>query len=757
VAFVQQPVIRIEDQFGNLRSGDNSTVVTAARGMGTGSLQGTTTATASDGVASFSNLSYPVAETLKIVFSSGNLTNVTSANVVLNAGPFTKLQLLAPGETAAPGTVSGKSGTPTAQSVFTGVNLTVNAVDANWNRVNSVTDTVGITSSDTTATLPANTALIAGTQNFTVSFGTNGSFALTATDLSDGSKTASTSPAITVNMPQFAPATGGTAISADTMGGTFIGLTGPTYTENASGNVGTGTIILKVPNGFIFDTGGTAPTVRIDRLIGSGSSANNINGVSSGASVAMTSVTTTQLVFTVTSTSASGITCKLTWQNVRVRPAAGTPLASGDLAAAGTASVVGISTNSRFGFLREVAGVANRLAIQTQPSPTAIAGLAFAQQPVIQVQDQFGNLRNAANGVADNSSVVTAVRGAGSGTLQGTTSRTAVNGLVTFTNLSHNVATNITLTFSASGVSGTNSGAIAVSPAAAAQLVFTTQPGSTAYGLALNPQPVVRSRDSFGNDSTVGLGASQLVTLSVGVGTGSLLGTTSLNIGTAAGNGTATFAGLQVSMAGTGKQLSANSSGLTTALSSTFGISPTTVTGNITANNKIYDGTTSATIVSRALSGALAGDDVTLSGGTASFTSKSVGTAKPVTATGLTLSGAAAGNYQLASTSASTTADITARSLTVSATAVNKAYDGTTSATATLADNRLAGDSLTTTYTSATFADKNLGTTKPVAVSGISISGVRCRQLLGQYHGQHHRQHHRPLVERNSHRHQQGL
>src|SRR5205814_2900502 len=115
---------------------------------------------------------------------------------------------------------------------------------------------------------------------------------------------------------QFTPATGGSAISADTVGGTFTSLTGPTYSENANGNVGTGTIILSVPSGFIFDTGGTAPTVLINRLSGSGGSGNNINGVGNGTAVAMTSVTTTQLRFTVTSSSISGVTCKLTWQNV---------------------------------------------------------------------------------------------------------------------------------------------------------------------------------------------------------------------------------------------------------------------------------------------------------------------------------------------------------------------------------------------------------------------------------------------------------
>src|SRR4030095_12699527 len=237
-------------------------------------------------------------------------------------------------------------------------------------------------------------------------------------------------------------------------------------------------------------------------------------GVASGTALSMTSVTSTQLVFTVTSPSASGITCKLTWQNVRVRPTAGTPLASGNLSRSGTASMMAVSPTSNFGLLREVAGAASNLTIQTQPSATAIAGVAFAQQPILQVRDQFGNLRSTANGVSD-STVVSAARNAGSGTLQGTTSRTALNGLVTFTNLSHNVATNITLSFSASGLSGTNSSIIAVSHAIANQLVFAPQPGSTTYGPALSPQPVLKSRDAFGNDSTVGLGASKMGSMTV--------------------------------------------------------------------------------------------------------------------------------------------------------------------------------------------------------------------------------------------------
>src|SRR5207253_1294736 len=81
--FTPQPQIRIEDMFGNLRSSDNSTVVSAARSLGSGSLQGAAVATASGGVASFTNLSYAVAETMNVSFTSGSLVSTISSNVVV--------------------------------------------------------------------------------------------------------------------------------------------------------------------------------------------------------------------------------------------------------------------------------------------------------------------------------------------------------------------------------------------------------------------------------------------------------------------------------------------------------------------------------------------------------------------------------------------------------------------------------------------------------------------------------------------------
>src|SRR5204863_549418 len=58
----------------------------------------------------------------------------------------------------------------------------------------------------------------------------------------------------TVNSSQLTNATGGSAISADTVAsGAFTSLTGPAYHEPNIGAVSTGTIILNAPAGFTFD------------------------------------------------------------------------------------------------------------------------------------------------------------------------------------------------------------------------------------------------------------------------------------------------------------------------------------------------------------------------------------------------------------------------------------------------------------------------------------------------------------------------
>jgi RHS repeat-associated protein len=87
----------------------------------------------------------------------------------------------------------------------------------------------------------------------------------------------------------------------------------------------------------------------------------------------------------------------------------------------------------------------------------------------------------------------------------------------------------------------------------------------------------------------------------------------------------------------------------------------------------------------------------------------------------ITPSGEASSNYRI--TFAAGTLSITPATLTITATGINKPYDGTTTATVILSDDRVAGDSLTDGYVSASFTGPNVGIDKTVNVSGISISG----------------------------------
>ncbi len=104
--FAQQPRITIKDAYGNTCTGDNSTVVTAAKeDAGSWTLTGTTTATASSGVAAFTNLgatNTALVNNAQLGFTSGSMTKVTSATVTL------------PKQESSEG--GGGSGTATAQT-----------------------------------------------------------------------------------------------------------------------------------------------------------------------------------------------------------------------------------------------------------------------------------------------------------------------------------------------------------------------------------------------------------------------------------------------------------------------------------------------------------------------------------------------------------------------------------------------------------------------------------------------------------------
>ncbi len=233
------------------------------------------------------------------------------------------------------------------------------------------------------------------------------------------------------------------------------------------------------------------------------------------------------------------------------------------------------------------------------------------------------------------------------------------------------------------------------------------------------------------NAPTITYGSNGSVTVTVTSGSGTPTGNISLSVDSggaitqalSSGSSIFTLSGLSAGSHSLTANYAAQAGFGASTASGSIQVNQKALTGSITAQSKTYDGNTTATILTRTLTGVVGADDVSYTGGTATFDTKNVGTGKTVTATGLSLIGTAASNYTVNST-ATTTANITARSLTVSATASNKVYDGTTAATVSLSDNRVSGDTLTVASTNATFANKNVGTGKLVTVSGISISGA---------------------------------
>jgi len=172
-----------------------------------------------------------------------------------------------------------------------------------------------------------------------------------------------------------------------------------------------------------------------------------------------------------------------------------------------------------------------------------------------------------------------------------------------------------------------------------------------------------------------------------------------------------------------------------TTITDTANITKLHITGAFTADNKVYDGTTDATVLTRSLVGVLSPggvlDDASLSGGTAAFADENAGPGKTVTLTGATLSGADAGNYALDSV-ATTTANITKRSVTGSFTASDKLWDGNTDATiasrslaaASGDTGKISGDDVSLGGGTATFADAFVGSEKTVTATGFTLGGT---------------------------------
>ncbi len=294
-------------------------------------------------------------------------------------------------------------------------------------------------------------------------------------------------------------------------------------------------------------------------------------------------------------------------------------------------------------------------------------------------------------------------------------------------------ATTGTLTFTTTATSFSGVGGYAINGAGltANNGNYTfVQAAGNATALTINALPVnLAGTRSYDGTTTAAAGILSVANkvgsdnVTVASGSGTLAG---VNVGSEA---ITSFGTLALGGTAAGNYTLAGANGSVNITVSALALTVT----NLLALDKVYDGTTNATLdaTNAGLTGMLNSDDVTLvtSNAVAYFADKNVSTNKPVTVTGLALDGAAAANYTLVDPT-NVTANITAAGLTVSGvTAVSKVYDGTTNAqlngTATL-NGVVSGDdvSLATDDASAAFASPNVGPGVPVTVSGYAITGA---------------------------------
>jgi hypothetical protein len=132
------------------------------------------------------------------VFALAILSALVASAAV--AGPYTRLQVLLPGETAAPGTVSGKTGAALQQVAGFPFDITVNACDSGWNTITTVSDAISIDATDASATVPAPAQLVSGTRVFSVTLNAAGTFTIFAHDETDNTIPDGSSSAVTVRI-----------------------------------------------------------------------------------------------------------------------------------------------------------------------------------------------------------------------------------------------------------------------------------------------------------------------------------------------------------------------------------------------------------------------------------------------------------------------------------------------------------------------------------------------------------------------------
>ena len=492
----------ILDAFGNrVATATNNVTVALAANPNGGTLSGTKSRSAVAGVVSFNNLSIDVAGSgYTMRASASGLTPDTSPAFTITPGPATTLAFT-------------QQPTQTAATAGITPSVKVTARDAQGNTATDFTGLVSIAIENNAA---------------------------------GGTLTGTLSASAVAGVATFANLQIDKIGSGYTLGAAATGLSGATSNAfNIVAGSATQLAFLAQPTGT---TGGaTLADVQVEVLDAGG---NLVTGAGNSISLAFgTNDNGATLSGTIPRSASSGVA---TFNNLSV-DSAGTGYTL-------TASANGLTGTTSTSFNITV-GPAVKVGFLVPPSNT-VPGQPISPDIQVEVRDLGGNR------VTSSGATVSLAIGSnpGSGTLGGTTSHAAANGLATFPGISiNNAGSGYTLVASAAGLTSATSPAFDISVGSATKLGFFLQPSATAGGTAISPAVRVEIQDIGGNRVT---GSTNSVTLAIGTNanSGTLSGTKTV----AAVNGVATFTGISIDSAGTGYTLDASASGLTGATSSAF-------------------------------------------------------------------------------------------------------------------------------------------------------------------------------------------
>jgi len=169
--------------------------------------------------------------------------------------------------------------------------------------------------------------------------------------------------------------------------------------------------------------------------------------------------------------------------------------------------------------MRVTPGPAANLAIVVQPAGGE-SGAVLPTLPQVEIKDASGN-----RVTSSTASVTVAIQSGADGTLGGTVTAAAVNGLVTFTNvtLTGTVGVDYVLRFTSTDLTSVDSNNVAVMAGAPATLRIVVQPAGGQSGAVLPTQPQVEILDAAGNRVT---SSTASVTVVIQSGAGGWLGGT---------------------------------------------------------------------------------------------------------------------------------------------------------------------------------------------------------------------------------------